>query len=40
MENLNTQPLHDIIMVCEFLSPEYKKKLLEIADKGELMPLG
>jgi hypothetical protein len=40
MENLNTQPPHDIMMVCEFLSTEYKKKLLEIADIGELMAIG
>jgi len=43
MENLNTQPPRDtmeIYMVCEFLSTEYKKKLLEIADIGELMAIG
>jgi hypothetical protein len=28
------------MMVCEFLSTEYKKKLLEIADIGELMAIG
>jgi hypothetical protein len=27
-------------MVCEFLSTEYKKKLLEIAEIGELMAIG
>lgn len=28
------------MMVCEFLSTEYKKKLLEIAEIGELMAIG
>ena len=39
-KNLNCHPSRDIMMVCEFLSTEYKKKLLEIAEIGELMAIG
>jgi hypothetical protein len=28
------------MMVCEFLPTEYKKKLLEVAEIGELMAIG